>query len=307
MGWLPIDRLIEALRDRLAADPAGVRHEVSRLLEDGAGSTGRMRPSSRLRLLGLVVAASWELGELARAETAAAEGLKISTRSAVANADFLLQVGVLRIVQKRPRYALEVVNRAGLVLGRELQQPPPTAKESRRRRRWLQATKAASKVIRGEIFLHLSEGSFDEAFADALEALKLTEDLVKASAHTRRVHLSAVTLLCALLVRFGPIPMAQEALPLLDHAEGVLIYQCRISPDSPDHPHRIKVKWGRALVLARLGETARAERLLIDVTGRLHASGLKDDAGRALDALVWVIEQTKSPGRAGYFVLKYGK
>ena len=184
----------------------------------------------------------------------------------------------------------------------ELSKRIPSTKEGRRRRRWIQATYAAAHVVRGEIFLHLSEGSAERAIADALEALRLTANLARASSHTRRVHLSAVTLLSALLVRFGSAERVEEALRVVDHAEEVLIYRCRVPPD---HVHRIKLKWCRALAIARKGSLVRAERLLLEVIDRLIAGGLKDDAKRAVNALVWVIEQSRTSGRAGYFVLKY--
>jgi hypothetical protein len=236
------------------------------------------------------------------ADQAAVEGSMIATRSPVANADFLLHVASLRIVQERPAEALRAVNQAAKLLAAELNQPQPSAKESRRRRRWMRSAVGVAHVTRGEIFLHLSEGSIEEAFADAFEALRLTSDLVKASRYTRRAHLAGVTLLCTLLVRFGTPSIVSEAERLLDHAEHTLIYRCRVPPD---HVHRIKVKWGRALILARQGALPRAEALLLDVIERLRSRGWDDDAKRALDALVWVIEQTKMPGRAGFYVWKY--
>ena len=106
----------------------------------------------------------------------------------------------------------------------------------------------------------------------------------------------------ALMVRFGTPSIVGQAERLLDHAEHTLIYRCRVPAD---HVHRIKVKWCRALILAWQGALPRAEALLLDVIERLRARGWNDDANRALDALVWVIEQTKMPGRAGFYVWKY--
>jgi hypothetical protein len=304
MGWVPVDPQIEELRDGLAANPDAVRREVAELLAAAGVRDWRLRPADRLRLLGLVVAAGRKLGDLEGAEAAAFEGSMIATRSPVANADFLNHVAPLRIVQERPADALRAVDQAAQLLAEELRKPQPASRESLRRRRWLQASMGAALVTRGEIFLHLSEGSVDGAFTDAFEALRLTSDLVKATPFTRRVHLAAVTLLCALLVRFGAPAIVEEAVRLLDHAERVLIYRCRTPPD---HVHRIKIKWGRALTLARQGALPRAEALLMDVIERLIARGWNDDAKRALDALVWVIKQTKMPGRSGFYEWKYNK
>ncbi len=187
---------------------------------------------------------------------------------------------------------------------RELAKPEPSAKESKRRRRWMRAAVGVACVLRGEVFLHMSEGSAEGAFNDAFKAMRLTSNLVKASSHTRRVHLSGVTLLCALLVQYGTREIAQQAVQLLDHAERILIYRCRVPAD---HVHRIKIKWGRALTEARLGSLHKAERRLIQVIDQLIERGWKHDASQALDALVWVIEQTQWPVRAGYFVMKYKK
>ncbi len=305
MGWVPFDRRVEEPRSRLANDPARVRLELRQVLDADRPEgqlNQRLQPSERLRLLGLAVAASRKLGDFDAADVSAAEGLRITTPSTVANAEFLLQLGALRIVQGRAREAVQVVEWARQLTALELEKPEPSAKESKRRRRWIRATNAAAHVIRGEIFLNLSEGSIEGAVTDALKALRQTSNLVRASAHTKRVHLSAVTLLCTLLVRFGSSQVVDEAAQLLEHAEYDLIYRCRVPPD---HVHRIKIKWGRALTSARSGSFSKAERLLIDVIDRLLAVGLKDDARRAVDALVWVIEQTRMPQRAGYFVLKY--
>ena len=307
MGWRPIEPRIETLRDDLATDPAGVRLRVLEILENNPKAGGRpavrLRPSDRLRLLGLVVAADRKLGELGAGETAATAGLKIRTTSPVAQADFLLQLGAFRMDQGRGGEALQLINRAGQLMARELGKPLPAAKESRRRRRWIQATKAASHVLRGQVCWHLSVGSIDEAFSDALEALQLTSGLVKSSSHMRRVHLAAVVLLCALLVRFGPPEMVRRAFKCLDHAERTLIYRCRVPAD---HVHRIKLKWCRALAFARLGSFGKSERMLVDVIEQLIAGGFHEDARKALDALVWVLEQTRFPLRAGYMVKKYG-
>ncbi|MEM7583820.1 MAG: hypothetical protein AAF560_10605 [Acidobacteriota bacterium] len=249
-----------------------------------------------------MVAACRKIGDLETADSIAAEGSMIRTSSVVANAEYLLQTGVLRLVQNRGSDALLLVNRAWQFTARELEKIKPTAKESQHRRRWIQATHAAAHVIRGEIFHDLGIGSAPAAFADALTALQQTSKLVKASAHTRRVNLSALTLLCALLVRFGEAEEVQNFLPVLDDAEQTLIYRCRLPPS---HIHRIKMKWSRALVLARLGAFDKAESLMIEVVQRLQAGGYEDDANRAIDALIWVVQQTSMPARAGYFELKY--
>ena len=307
MGWRPIEPVIEALRDGLASDPAGVRRQVQGILDNHPRAdgrpTGRLRPADRLRLLGLVVAADRKLGDFTAGEVAAMDGVTTRTSSPVAQADFLLQLGAFRMDQERGEEALAFINRAKYLMTRELEKPQPTAKESLRRRRWIQATKAASHVLRGQVWWHLSIGSIEKAFSDALEALQLTSSLVKASSHMRRVHLSAVVLLCALLVKFGPPERVQRALEYLTQAERTLIYRCRLPAD---HAHRIKLKWCKALAYARQGSLEKAERILVDVIERLIALGFNEDARKALDALVWVLEQTRFPLRACYMLNKYG-
>ena len=108
MGWSPVERHIEDLRDRLAANPAGVREEILAFLRRGQ----KLRPSDRMRLWGLVVSAGKKLGEFEAADEAAMAGLAIGSTSAVANADFLLQLGILRMAEHRPDEALRAVNRA---------------------------------------------------------------------------------------------------------------------------------------------------------------------------------------------------
>jgi len=300
MGWSSIESRIEGFRDRLAGEPAVVLAEVEDLLCQETG----LRPANRLRLLGLAISAGKKLGEWAGANEAALEGLAINTTSAVARADFLLQLAILRMVQHKPEEALDACGRAHDLMLAESAKPEPSSKEGQRRRRWMQATQAAAHVVRGELFLHLDEGSADQALSDALTAFRLTANLVKASSHTRRVHLSAVTLLCALMVRAGTTEMAADVLRLVEEAEHQLIYQCRVPPN---HVHRLKLKWCRALALARMGSFSKAERLLVEVVEGLQACDLKDDARRALAALVQVIEQTNRAWRAQYYRLKYGK
>lgn len=298
MAWRPIERHLEVLREHLATDPMQVRHEL-----DAIGKTHGLRPADCLRLLGLEVAANCKLGALARAESSVIAGMKIRTPSAVARADFFLQTGSLRLCQGRAQEALALIDRAGALMSTELEKPPPMAKESRRRRRWVEATCAAAHVLRGKVFyFHQSTGSLEEAFSEALTALQLTSNLVKASAHTRRVHLAAVTLLSALLMQAKSPVTIREALGVLEQAEQILIYRCRV-PAS--HIHRIKLKWCRATALARLGRYERAEAMLADVVERLSTSGHLEDQDRALKALIWVVKQTRFPDRAAYMLKKY--
>ena len=301
MGWVPLDRQIEQLRDRLAVDPAAVRREVAELLDETAPSR-RLSPSWRLRILGLAIAANRKLGDLEEADRLAADGSMIVSRSPVAHADFLLNITALRLAQYRAKETLQAANLAEEIMLRELAKPEPSAKESKRRRRWMEYAVAVACVFRGEVFLHMAEGSADEAFEDAFQAMRLTSNLVKAPTYTRRVHLAGVTLLCSLLVQYGTPTIVKKAVELLDHAENILIYRCRFPPD---HLHRVKIRWGRALTEARLGSLHKAETNLIQVIEQLIEGDFKHDAGLALDALVWVVEQTRWPVRAGYFVMKY--
>ncbi|MEM7585027.1 MAG: hypothetical protein AAF560_16655 [Acidobacteriota bacterium] len=301
MGWNAIDQQVQALCDRLARDPATVLLEVMKLLAEERDA-GCLRPSVRLRLFGIAMTAHRRIGDFELAEQAAIEGSMIAARSPIANADYLLHLATLRIVQDRPDDAIRSIDRAAKLMRRELAKPEPTAKESQRRRRWMRTAKASSSVLRGQVLVLHSKGSVDQVFTETFEALQLTSDLVKATSYTRRVHLAAVTVLCSLLVKYGTATIAGQAIEILDRAEHVLIYRCRVAPD---HVHRIKLKWCRALVLARLGSLNKAERLLVEVVERLAAQGFENDTQRALDALVWVIERTTRPARAGYYELKY--
>ncbi len=171
MGWAPINRRIEELRDHLAIEPAAVRRDVAELLAETSREK-RISPSGRLRLVGLAVAAGRKLGDLEVADRTAAEGAMISTRSPVANADFLLHLGALRLAQHQGKEALRAVNVAEQLMADELAKPEPSAKESKRRRRWMQSAVGVACALRGEVFLHLSEGTIEGAFADAFEAMR---------------------------------------------------------------------------------------------------------------------------------------
>jgi hypothetical protein len=131
----------------------------------------------------------------------------------------------------------------------------------------------------------------------------MTSNLVKAASHTRRVHLAAVTLLSALVMQFNSPAMIREAIGVLEHAEQILIYRCRV-PAS--HVHRINLKWCRAAALARLGRYGKAESMLIDVVERLAAIGHHEDGEKALKVLIWVVKQKPLPARAAYMLEKYG-
>ena len=119
---MPLDPRIEELRDRLAVDPEAVRHDVTELLAETKPGR-KLSPSGRLRILGLAVAAVRKLGDLEEADRIAAEGSMIVTRSPVANADFLLNVGALRLAQYRARETLQAVNLAEESLRRRSSDP----------------------------------------------------------------------------------------------------------------------------------------------------------------------------------------
>ena len=59
-----------------------------------------------------MIPAGKKLDELEMADEAALVGLAIGSTSPVANADFLLQLGILRMVECRPDEALGAVDRA---------------------------------------------------------------------------------------------------------------------------------------------------------------------------------------------------
>jgi hypothetical protein len=169
---------------------------------------------------------------------------------------------------------------------------------TQKRRQKLLSSKAAYLVIRAQIALFLKVGSAAQAMGDVLEALALTthrSDL--------RVRMAAITVLSTLLIRFGTLDNVTRALQLLDQADKELARR----RFRRSHSHRVLIRWGKALALARLGMVDRAEQIMAEVIEKLIAAGARQDAENAVEALAWIVEERAGKqGRANYLRGRYG-
>ena len=293
----PLHGLTEHLRERVCSAPSDVLREVEDLLQSKPGR------ADRLRLLGLSLACCRNLEDERRGRKLMEQADELgAVRHPVARADWALQVGSFLTFAKDRAGAEDSIRRGLEIVENELQGPTPSSKGARQRRAWFEAWGAVLRVVRGETALRLA-GDAGQAFRDALEVLRTLRQLDGQTSpsrggtgcNRRRAHLAAVTLLSVTLADHGSVSVLPEVLELLRQAEKVLIYKLKRSADDM---HRIRIRWCRALVLARLGSTRQAEGLLVDVLERLTRQGHSSTAKHALDGLCWVIERAGHTGRA---------
>lgn len=287
-----MDKRLEGLRDRLADDPAEVKAEI--LNELSLNREVVARPSVRIRFYGLLIACCRSLGEFADGLQALEVAKKIDG-SPAAHAELLAQAASLHIQRRDAEAALQSIEASLELIRGELVAMKGLDTGTRNQR--LLITKAGGLVVRGEIRLLLKTGPVKEAMADALEAISLTSH--KSAV---RVRIAAINLLSSLLTRFGTLADVSEALRLLDQADKELAR--RRIPRS--HNYRIRIRWGKALALARLGMVDRAEQIMTEVIEKLIQAGARQVVEDAVEALAWIVdERAGQAGRAEYLKRRY--
>lgn len=114
--------------------------------------------------------------------------------------------------------------------------------------------------------------------------------------------MAAITVLSILLMRFGTFRDVTRALLLLDQADKKLARR----RFRRSHGHRVRIRWSKALALARLGMVDRAEQIMTEVIEKLLAAGSRRAAGDAVEALTWIVEERAGQvGRAEYLKRRY--
>ena len=288
------EKRLESLRDRLAADPAGVKADV--LNELAVNRKVVTEPSLRARFYGVLVACCSHQRDFAGGLQVLEIAKKIGG-SPAARAELLAQGASLHIGRRDAESALGLIETSLELLRGELAKPDGVRTGAQERRRQLLVSRAAYLVIRAEITMHLKVGSLRQAMADALEALSLTSHK-----SALRVRMAATTLLSNLLTRYGTLSDVTQALRLLDKADKELARR-RIRRS---HGHRVRIRWGKALALARLGMVDRAEQIMTEVIEKLLAAGSRRVAGDAVEALAWIVEERAGQvGRAEYLKRRY--
>lgn len=285
-------RRLEGLRVRLADDPAGVKAEI--LTELSLNREAVTQPSVRIRFYGLLIACCRNLGDFAGGLQALEVAKKIGG-SPAAQAELLTQAASLHIERRDADAALQAIEISLELLHSELTRMTDVHTDARGRR--LLNTKAWALVVRGEITLHMKAGSLRKAMSDALEAISLASHK-----SALRIRMAAVTLLSGLLARFGTFADVTEALRLLDQADKELARR-RIRRS---HNYRVRIRWGKALALARLGMVDRAEQIMTEVIDKLIQAGARQVAKDAVEALTWIVEERAGKvGRAEYLRRRY--
>lgn len=282
------------LRDRLADDPDGVRAEIARQLElDGQG---RPKPTDRVRLHALLVAAYRDLGDQTASLRALSDGLRIGG-SPVARAELMVVGASIHLVRQDAAAATELISAALGLVDHELSCAPRRSYSARQRRQWLVDVKASCLILRSEVALLLEENQAPAALASVLEALALTSDR-----SDLRVRMSAVSCLSAVLLQFGTLSDVLRVLRLVDDADRALARR-RVRRSQL---FRVLLRWARALALARLGSVDRAENIMLDVIEHLRQKGHAETLRHAVDALGWIVEERAArPARAAYLRRKY--
>jgi len=281
---------LKAWRDRLTEDPAGVRTEIARALEQDDERPG---PTDHVRLYTLLVSANRDLGDSAAGLQALESGQSLHG-SAAARADLLAAGASLNAVARRDADAArELIQQALRLVEGELSRPPSRSYSARKRRQGLVDTKATCLIIRSDVALWLEERQTPAAaMADVLEALELT-----AGGAEVRVRMAAISRLAGVLLHFGSLNGVTRALELVDQADRTLARR-RVRRS---HLHRILLRWVRALALARLGSVDRAENIMADVIEHLRRKGQVERLKHAVDALAWIVgERAGRPARAEY-------
>jgi tetratricopeptide (TPR) repeat protein len=288
------DKRLESLRARSADDPAGVKAEI--LNELAVNRKAVTEPSRRVRFYGLLVACCRHLCDFAGGLQVLGIAKTIGG-SPAARAELLAQGASLHIERRDGDSACDAIEASLELVRGELAKSEGTSPDALKLRQQLLVSKAAYLVIRAEIATHLKVGSPSEAMADALEALGLASHK-----SALRVQMAATTLLTTLLTRFGTLRDVTQALALLDQADKELARR-RVRRS---HGHRVRIRWGKALALARLGMIDRAEHIMAEVIEKLIAAGARQDAENAVEALAWIVEERAGKqGRADYLRRRY--
>lgn len=287
MGWTKLDTAIDRIRNMLGEDPGKASQSIAELLDCTRS------PSARVRLWGLMVLACCRLEDFLAARRASEEGRKLGG-APLAQAELEWQTAELYIYLRDADAARSSVEKA-LALLRPLLEPRGSSPGSRRKLRHVHGTYAATLIIRAEIACHLEgRSSLQGAFEDVVEAFRWADPR-----HASRIHVSAVSALAYLLTQpgVGSLEDVSTALCLAIDADRLL----RRRRVAARHPHRLKLRWIRALALARLGAVDLAEHLLATVVKGLRAEGLERDAEHAAEQLVWIVaERAGKLGRASH-------
>lgn len=153
----------------------------------------------------------------------------------------------------------------------------------RRKLRHLQTLQAKAECQAGMIALR--KGDTDRAHRAGLAMREISAD--------KWVQCSAVTLIAAAAFALPGVSeeRLRQVLDIVDRTEETLTRS-----DPP--VHKIKLRWTRGSILARLGELLEAEKILERVTGLLRAHGYHRDAEKAEDDLQWVRDRLRE--RSGW-------
>lgn len=270
----PSDTAVAAARDMAPRDPEGA---LKRTLEIGRETDYK---SGRIRAFAVAMYALGILGRYDQALTCYEEGLELASRaSKMALAELELEVASIHLFEGNPDEAS-----VHLALGRRhLEAPLARASRNRseggrRKLRWLEVLQANAEWLAGVIALR--KGDIHKAYRAGLLMAEISDE--------KTVQRSSVTLIAAAAFAIPGENREKltEALEMVEQTEAKLTRW--------DNPvHKLKLRWTRAGILARLGELLQAERILEQVTGLLRAHNYHRDAEKAEQDLRWIRDKLR--------------
>jgi hypothetical protein len=276
-------------RGRIAAGEAReVKAEVLAALEELTGS-------DRARAYGLLVACCRDLDETEEGLDFLAKGEALGVRETRARVELLAQGASLLIRLGEVGRARDYLGRSLDIVETELAKPEGTSGWSRRRRAWFVRAKARNLVLRGDLTHRFKDRPEREALRDAFEAIEVAKGFP-------REQVCGVSLVCSVLTLCGGLAEVVSVLKLTEKLD-VYLSGKRVPRN---HPYKLRVRWARAVALARLGMDERAESLMREVADELIRKGMTRDARLAVETLLWMIgERSGEIGRARFVAAKY--
>jgi len=278
-------------RDRIIAGEAReVRAEVLAVLEE-------LTNPDRARAYGLLVACCRDLGETEEGLDFLARGEALGVRETPARVELLAQGAALLIHVGDAERARDYLGRSLAFVEAELAKPERSSDWSKRRRAWFVRAKARNLVLRGDLAHRLEDRPGREALRDAFEAIEVATGFPREQA-------CGVFLVCSVLTFHGGLAEVISVLKLTGELDEYLSGK-RVPRN---HPYKLRVRWARAVALARLGMDERAESLMREVADELIRKGMTADARMAVETLLWIIgERSGEIGRARFVATKYRK
>jgi len=278
-------------RERITAgESRDVKTEILGALEE-------LTKPDRARAYGLLVACCRHLGETEEGLDFLARGEALGVREAPACVELLAQGASLLIHLGDAERARAYLGRSLDIVEAELAKPEGSSNYSKQRRAWFVRAKARNLVLRGDLTHRLKDRPGRDALRDAFAAIEVAKVFPREQA-------CGISLVCNVLAFHGGLAEVVSVLELTKELDEYLSRK-RVPRN---HPYKLRIRWARAVALARLGMDERAESIMKEVADQLIRKGMTEDARMAVETLLWMIgERSGEIGRARFTAAKYRK